>query len=93
MLVTEETSQAIEWLVVEGGGAAEHLRTCPSTEDTSQVFRGWLKAVAPVNISDMSVTEDTSQEEMSPLNLEAAIEQCGPCRSLDGHVGGVGRRL
>ena len=41
------------------------------TEETSQKSRGWLKAVAPANISAMSVTEEVSQVEMSWLKAVA----------------------
>ena len=37
------------------------------TFETSQDDRSWLKAVAPRNISDMSVTCDTSQVPIGPF--------------------------
>ena len=37
------------------------------TPETSQLSRGWLKALAPANMRDMSVTCDTFQDDVSPL--------------------------
>ena len=41
------------------------------TEDTFQLFKGWLKAEAKRNIKDIVVTEDTSQLPMGWLKAEA----------------------
>ena len=50
------------------------------TEETSQSLRGWLKEVAPMNMSDMSVTEETSQV------VEGLVEGGGAPEHV-GHVG------
>ena len=43
------------------------------TAETSQLSRGWLKAVAPSNMLRILVTDETSQEEMSPLKAVAPL--------------------
>ena len=41
------------------------------TEETFQLLRGWSKSSAPLNMSFMLATAETSQPEMLPLKLAA----------------------
>ena len=42
------------------------------TDETFQALRGWLKEVAPDNMKDMSVTDETSHDERSPSKTVAS---------------------
>ena len=54
------------------------------TEDTSQPFRGWLKADAKANMERMPVTEDTSQAPMFGLHVSRMLAPFQRGRSCSG---------